>query len=37
MRQTIAAVGRLPEESISEKDLNTLTAHFRRWRAEADQ
>ena len=37
MRQTIAALGCLPEESISEKDLNTLTAHFRRWRAEEDQ
>ena len=37
MRQTIAALGCLPEEAIAEKDLKTLTEHFRRWRAEADQ
>lgn len=37
MRQTIAALGCVPEESISEKELNTLTEHFRRWRAEAGQ
>ena len=36
MRQTIAALGSLPEESVSESALNTLTEHFRRWRAERD-
>ena len=33
MRQTIAALGRLPEESISSNVLDTLTEHFRRWRS----
>ena len=37
MRQTIDALGCVPEESISEKDLNTLTEHFRRWRADSNQ
>jgi anti-sigma factor RsiW len=32
MRQTVRAVGRLPEESISPEALQTLLAHFRRWR-----
>ncbi|MFL5500852.1 MAG: anti-sigma factor family protein [Gemmatimonadaceae bacterium] len=35
MRQTIAALGCLPEESISDSALNTLTEHFRRWRAQS--
>ena len=33
MRQTIAALGRLPEESISPRVIDTLTEHFRRWRS----
>jgi len=37
MRQTIAALGRLPEETISEGALNELTDHFRRWRAEPNR
>jgi anti-sigma factor RsiW len=37
MRQTIAALGRLPEETISENALNTLTEHFRRWRTESSR
>jgi anti-sigma factor RsiW len=32
MRQTIRAVGHLPDESISAEALDTLLAHFRRWR-----
>jgi predicted anti-sigma-YlaC factor YlaD len=32
MRQTIRAVGRLPEESVSPAALDALLAHFRRWR-----
>jgi anti-sigma factor RsiW len=34
MRQTIATLGRLPEESIAPSALDTLTEHFRRWRSE---
>lgn len=37
MRQTIAALGTLPEESISPNALDTLTEHFRRWRSEPGQ
>jgi anti-sigma factor RsiW len=33
MRQTIAALGRLPEESIPPGDLDALREHFRRWRS----
>jgi hypothetical protein len=33
MRQTIAALGRLPEESIPLGDLDALREHFRRWRS----
>jgi anti-sigma factor RsiW len=32
MRQTIRAVGRLPDESVSRDALDALLAHFRRWR-----
>jgi anti-sigma factor RsiW len=32
MRQTIRAVGRLPDESLAPEALETLLAHFRRWR-----
>lgn len=32
MRQTIRAVGHLPRESMSGEALDTLLAHFRRWR-----
>lgn len=32
MRQTIRAVGHLPDESISREALDTVLAHFRRWR-----
>jgi anti-sigma factor RsiW len=32
MRQTIGAVGRLPDESVSREALDALLAHFRRWR-----
>ncbi len=32
MRQTIAALGALPEESIPSSALDTLREHFRRWR-----
>ena len=32
MRQTIRAVGRLPDESMSREALDTLLAHFRQWR-----
>jgi anti-sigma factor RsiW len=31
MRQTIRAVGHLPDESLSREALDTLLAHFRRW------
>ncbi len=31
MRQTIAALGRLPEESVPQVALDTLLEHFRRW------
>jgi anti-sigma factor RsiW len=37
MRQTIAALGCLSEESIDENALNALTEHFRRWRAEPNR
>jgi anti-sigma factor RsiW len=37
MRETIAALGRLPEEAITESALNTLTEHFRRWKAEQSE
>lgn len=33
MRQTIATLGKLPEESIPESALDTLREHFRRWRS----
>ena len=33
MRQTIAALGKLPEESIPTSALDTLREHFRRWRS----
>ena len=33
MRQTIATLGKLPEESIPESAIETLRAHFRRWRS----
>jgi anti-sigma factor RsiW len=32
MRQTIATLGKLPEESIATSALDTLREHFRRWR-----
>jgi anti-sigma factor RsiW len=32
MRQTIRAVGHLPDESVSHEALDTLLARFRRWR-----
>jgi anti-sigma factor RsiW len=32
MRQTIRTVGHLPDEAISPEALDTLLAHFRRWR-----
>jgi anti-sigma factor RsiW len=32
MRQTIRAVGHLPDESVSLEALDALLAHFRRWR-----
>ncbi len=31
MRQTIATLGRLPEESVPQNVLDTLLEHFRRW------
>lgn len=31
MRQTIATLGRLPEESVSQAALDTLLEQFRRW------
>jgi anti-sigma factor RsiW len=31
MRQTIATLGRLPEESVPQVALDTLLEHFRRW------
>lgn len=34
MRKTIAAIGKLPEDSITETALETLRAHFRKWKAE---
>jgi anti-sigma factor RsiW len=34
MRQTIAAIGKLPEESISQPVLDTLLEHFRGWSRE---
>jgi anti-sigma factor RsiW len=37
MRQTIAALGKLSEDSISATALDTLTEHFRRWRAESGE
>ena len=36
MRQTIAALGKLPEESIPPTALDTLREHFRRWRSDPD-
>ena len=33
IRQTIATLGRLPEESIPENALDTLREHFRQWRS----
>lgn len=33
MRQTIATLGKLPEESIPQPALETLVEHFRRWRS----
>jgi anti-sigma factor RsiW len=36
MRQTIATLGKLPEESIPETALDTLREHFRRWRSAPD-
>ena len=36
IRQTIAAVGKLREESIPESALDTLREHFRHWRAATD-
>lgn len=33
MRQTIATLGKLPEESIPASALDTLREHFRRWRS----
>lgn len=33
MRQTIATVGKLPQESIPQSALDTLVEHFRRWRS----
>jgi anti-sigma factor RsiW len=36
MRQTIAALGTLPEESIPTSALDTLREHFRRWRSAPD-
>ncbi|HEU4879304.1 MAG TPA: anti-sigma factor [Gemmatimonadaceae bacterium] len=33
IRQTIATLGRLPEESIPDNALDTLRAHFREWRS----
>ncbi|HST06923.1 MAG TPA: zf-HC2 domain-containing protein [Gemmatimonadaceae bacterium] len=37
MRQTIATIGKLPEESIEPTALDALREHFRRWRAEPEQ
>jgi anti-sigma factor RsiW len=34
MRQTIATIGKLPEESISQPVLDTLLDHFRGWSRE---
>jgi anti-sigma factor RsiW len=34
MRQTIATIGKLPEESISQPVLDTLLEHFRGWSRE---
>ena len=31
MRQTIAALGKLPEESVPQPAMNALLDHFRRW------
>ena len=31
MRQTIATLGNLPEESVPQAALDTLLEHFRRW------
>ena len=31
MRQTVATLGKLPEESISQPALDTLLHHFRAW------
>ena len=36
IRQTIATLGRLPEESIPENAVDTLREHFRQWRSTAD-
>jgi anti-sigma factor RsiW len=36
MRQTIATLGKLPEESIPASALDTLREHFRRWRSASE-
>lgn len=36
IRQTIATLGRLPEESIPENAVDTLREHFRQWRSTPD-
>lgn len=36
MRQTIASLGKLPEESIPTSSLDLLREHFRRWRSTPD-
>jgi anti-sigma factor RsiW len=36
IRQTIATLGRLPEESIPENAVDTLREHFRQWRSNPD-
>lgn len=36
MRQTIATLGTLPEESIPASALDTLREHFRRWRSASE-
>jgi len=32
MRQTVRALGHLPDDSMSPEALDTLLAHFRQWR-----
>lgn len=36
IRQTIATLGRLPEDAIPESALDTLREHFRQWRSTSD-